>query len=319
MVKLEMIIRNAASFFMLSLFLIGGCSKSQPEEGQDKVNVIVTILPQKAFVEAVGRDLVHATEMISAGGSPATYEPMPEDLKKVEKADIYFMIGHLPFERSHIGKLSGLNADMRIVDTSTNVKLRYLEDDDEHTHADEEGEESRLGEGEAEKDRLADPHIWLSPVQAKNQVDVIVEALIEIDPENSDEYRRNALVFKQELDNLHDELQQSLSELKYDKILVFHPAWGYFADEYGLEQIAIEHDGKEPTAEQLKEQIGRAREEGIKAIFVQSQFNKQIAQSVADEVGAAVILIDPLAEDYIVNLRGIGETIAGHLNGQGST
>jgi zinc transport system substrate-binding protein len=159
-----------------------------------------------------------------------------------------------------------------------------------------------------------DPHIWLSPMQVKKQVDIIAQTLSQEDPANADTYNSNAEQFKKELDALHTEIESEFAELKTDKLMVFHPAWGYFADEYGLEQIAIEQSGKEPTAQELQHIIEEAKEEEIKVIFVQSQFNKDIAESVAEEVGAVVVSIDPLSDDYINNLRNVATTISESLN-----
>jgi len=292
---------------VVAVGLFSGCVNDSEKESDGKLNVIVSILPQKAFVNAVGGNHVNVMELIPAGGSPATYEPKPSDLTNVEKADIYFRVGFIPFEKSHAGKFAGLNPSMKIVDTSEDVQLRYFGVNEEHSH---EGEENNAGEHGGE----VDPHIWLSPLQVKKQVDVIAVTLSEADPENAVEYNKNAEEFKQQLADLHFELEQEFKELKTDKLMVFHPAWGYFADEFGLEQIAIEQDGKEPTAEQLQYLIDEARAENIKVIFVQSQFNKGIADSIAEEIDAVVVSIDPLSEDYLNNLRNVALTIVEYLN-----
>jgi len=282
----------AIGILILALF-VAGCSQVPQEQKDGKLNVVVSILPQKAFVKAVGGDLVNVKELIHQGGSPESYEPKPTDLALVEKADIYFRIGYIPFEKSHIEKFAELNPDMKIIDTSVNVKLRELEEDGH---------------------RGVDPHIWLSPMQVKKQIDIIAQTLAQADPINNGTYNSNAEKFKKELDTLHSEIKSEFAELKTNKLLVFHPAWGYFADEFGLEQIAIEQSGKEPTAQELQHIIKEAKDENIKVIFVQSQFNKDIAESVAQEVGAVVVSIDPLSEDYINNLRNVATTIAENLN-----
>ncbi len=293
---------------LILVVLLAGCNQIPQEQKSDKLNVVVSILPQKAFVEAVGGDLVNVKELIPPGGSPATYEPKPSDLVLVEKADIYFRIGYIPFEKSHADKFVGLNPDMKVVDTSVNVQLRHFGEHEEHTHEHEEAhEEEHSHEG-------VDPHIWLSPMQVKKQIDVIAQTLSQEDPANADTYNRNAENFKNQLDALHSEIESQLDELKTDKLMVFHPAWGYFADEYGLEQIAIEQSGKEPTAQELQHIIEEAKEEQIKVIFVQSQFNKEIAESVAEEARLVVVSIDPLSEDYINNLRNVATTISESLN-----
>lgn len=295
--------------FILTL-LVTGCTQVSEVQQDDELDVVVSILPQKAFVKAVGGDLVNVKELIPPGGSPATYDPKPSDLALVEKADIYFKIGHIPFEKSHMDKLIELNSDMRVVDTSANVNLRNFGEGEEHTH---EEDEMHADEHDHEHEGV-DPHVWLSPIEVKSQVDIIAKTLAEEDPENAEIYLNNSQAFKAELDDLHLEIESKFLELNTDKLMVFHPAWGYFADEYGLEQVAIEESGKEPTAKDLQHMIEEAKEENIKVIFVQSQFNEEIARSVADEIGAVVVSIDPLSEDYINNLRIVAETIANSLN-----
>lgn len=308
------------SALIVSVLLVSGCASNVTTQSDGKLNVIVSILPQKAFVNAVGGNHVTVNELIPPGASPATYEPKPSDLALVENADIYFRIGHIPFEKSHADKLAELNPDMEIIDTSVNVELRHFGEHEAHSHEHEEEheehEEEHEDEHEEEHDHAhegVDPHVWLSPKQVKHQVDVIADTLSKNDPENSEVYKSNAESFKQELDTLHLNIGSKFVELETDKLMVFHPAWGYFADEYGLEQVAIEQSGKEPTAEQIQHLIDEAREEDVKVIFVQSQFNKEIAESIAEEIGAVVVSIDPLSEDYLNNLRAVAITISEQL------
>jgi len=303
---------------VLILFIaVGICQPTiiaQNPQNNNKLEIVVSILPQKVFVEAVGGNFVNAKELIPPGGSPATYEPKPGDLVNIEKADIYFKIGHIPFEKSHAGKFADLNPNMKIVDTSKSVKLRYFGQGEEHKHEHEEnGKDSTKKKEEEEQLKRVDPHIWLSPIQVIKQVDIIWETLSQEDPQNTDNYQRNAEKFKKQLEDLHIELNKKFRALKTDKLMVFHPAWGYFADEYHLKQIAIEQDGKEPTAKQLQDIIDLAKKENIKVIFVQAQFNKEIAQSIAEQIRATVIPIDPLSEDYLNNLKNVATQIAESL------
>ena len=293
---------------------VGNCQaaiNNQNPNNSEKLEVVVSILPQKAFVEAVGGHFVKVKALIPPGGSPATYEPKPGDLVNVEKADIYFRIGHIPFEKSHASKFANLNPDMKIIDTSVSVKLRYFGKDKEHKH--EQEEPSAIKEQEEEQLKKVDPHIWLSPIQVKKQIDIIRETLSQRDPSNAEYYQSNAENFKKQMDDLHRDLNEKFRALKTDKLMVFHPAWGYFADEYHLKQIAIEQDGKEPTAKQLQSIIDLAKKENIKVIFVQAQFNKEIAQSIAEQIGATVIPINPLSEDYLNNLKAVAIQIVESL------
>jgi zinc transport system substrate-binding protein len=272
-----------------------------------QLNVLVSILPQKDFVEAVGGDLVDVHVLIPPGASPATYDPKPGDLVRIEEAEVFFRIGHIGFEQAHFAKIRSLNPDMRVVDTSRDIELRYFGEGEEH------GEE---GTGEDEERRHTggvDPHVWLSPPAVKLQVEAITRVLAEMDPEHAYAYRANAEAYAARLDVLHSELAVLFSGLESRTILVFHPAWGYFTDAYGLKQMAIELSGKEPTAKRLRFIIDTAKSSGIKVIFVQAQFSRAVAGSIAREIDGVVVSIDPLAEDYIGNLRSVGKTVHEYL------
>lgn len=281
---------------ILAIAISSGCVQQDVgTEPDGKINVIVSILPQKAFINSVGGEHVNVVEIISPGSSPATYELTPRDAVNIENADIYFRIGHISFEEAHISRIEYLNPDMLVVDTSEGITLRHFTEDGEHEH-----------DG-------VDPHTWLSPRNAIIMVESMYDTLADADPEHASEYRKNADAYAAKLNVLDDSLKQTLSRVDTKKLMVFHPAWGYFTDEYGFEQISIEHDGKEPTAEELAHIIDDALEHEVKVIFVQSQFSKEIAQSVAEQIGGIVVQINPLAENYIENLQQVGGTINDYL------
>ena len=295
--------KEALSLCAACLVLCAACAQA-PSEGTDALlNVLVSIPPQKNFVEAVGGDLVAVHVLIPPGASPATYDPKPGDLVRVEEADVFFRIGHIGFEQAYLSRIRSLNPDMRVVDTSRGIELRYFGAAESHEH---DGEEhGHLGG--------VDPHVWLSPPAARLQVEAIARVLAEMDPEHADTFRANALDYAARLDALHEELAALFAGLEARTILVFHPAWGYFTDAYGLKQLAIEQSGKAPTAEQLRHVIDTAKASGIEVIFVQAQFSREVAGSVAREIGGVVVSIDPLAEDYIGNLRAVGQTVHEYL------
>jgi zinc transport system substrate-binding protein len=288
-------------YIILSLFMLGGSfvlfslnfkrNDFQENEKKARLNVLVSVLPQKTFVEAVAGDLVGVKVLIPPGGSPATYELKPSDLVNVEKADIYFRVGYIPFEKANLNKMISLNKRMKIIDTSRNIELRHFK-----------------------STGAIDPHIWVAPREVKKQIDAIEQTLEKVDSSHRDIYKQNADRFKKKLERLDVTLTSTFSNLKNNKIMVFHPSWGYLADDYGLEQVSIEDSGKEPTTEQLKKIIDKARQENIKIIFVQAQFNKDVARAVAEEIRATVVSIDPLAEDYINNLESIAKIIAQDLS-----
>ena len=208
-----------------------------------------------------------------------------------ENAKIYFRIGLLPFEEVHTATFISLNSELKIVNASDVTELRYFETNGER-----------------------DPHLWLAPENAKKHVEQIYQTLAEIDPKNKDYYRQNADDYLSKLEELDYELKQEFSNIKTKNLMVFHPAWGYLADAYSLKQIAIEQSGKDPTAEELTNLVDFAKENNIQIIFVQEQFSKQSAETLATEIGAIVIQLNPLAENYVENMHKIGQTIAEKLS-----
>jgi len=250
---------------------------------------------------------VQVTEMIPPGFSPATYDPSPDQLRKLQDADIYFRIGHIPFEKAQMEKLEKLNTKMKVIDTSNGIELLKLA---AHSHGDKDEHEK---EKEHEHEAGNDPHIWLSPKLVKIQAKNIYNALVEYSPENKDYFTRNYNQFTKELDELDQKLTNVFAPIEGQTILVFHPAFGYLADAYGFRQEAIEIEGKEPTPAQLQEIIDKARNNNIKVIFVQAQFSPESAKSVAQEINGAVVQIDPLAKDYFTNLETMAETIVTSL------
>lgn len=303
---------------LIFLVILGACQEKSPLSQDNRIQVLVSILPQKQFVEAVGGQAVQVQVLIPAGASPATYEPKPSDLIRVEQADVFFRVGHVGFEKTHLSKICALNPDMKVIDTSQNVELRYFSDTEAHSHehGDHSHDAEETGVQEAEHNKgpgEVDPHIWLSPPAVKHMVASIAQALAEIQPDQAEEFHANALAYSTLLDTLHTDMQDLLSGLSSRTILVFHPAWGYLTDTYGLRQVAIEQSGKDPTIEQLQHIIETAREFDIKVIFIQQQFSRELALSVAQEIGGSVIAMDPLAEDYLENMRSIGQTLSNNL------
>jgi zinc transport system substrate-binding protein len=271
----------------------------------EKIDVMVSILPQVDFVSRIGGDKVRVTAMIPPGFSPATYEPSPSQLEELQDADIYVRIGHIEFEKARIAQLESLNPDMTVVDSSEGIELLTLaehshEEEETYGHEDEEAHEDALGN---------DPHIWLSPRLVKVQAKHILDALVAYNPDDAAYFTENYDAFITDLDTLDQVLNVAFSPITGETILVFHPAFGYLADAYGFHQESIEIEGKDPTPAQLQNIIDEARADGVKVIFVQEQFSTKSAESVASAIGGAVVQIDPLAPDYVANLKEMAETI----------
>jgi zinc transport system substrate-binding protein len=160
-----------------------------------------------------------------------------------------------------------------------------------------------------------DPHVWLSPRVVKVQARTICDELCRLDPANKAAYEENCRLFQEELDRIDGRIAEALAPLKRREFFVFHPAFGYFADAYGLRQVAVQAGGKDPNVKQLGALIERAKREGVKLLFVQPQFSKSSAEAVAEQIGGAVVPMDPLAEDYLENLLDMASKIKRALAG----
>jgi zinc transport system substrate-binding protein len=289
------------------------------------LQVFVSVLPQKTFVERVGGTQVDVQVMVRPGDSPHTYEPTPRQVAALAEADLYVAVG-VSFEDAWMGRIRATNPEMGILDSSEGLGPRAMEPHDDAVAAgDAEGE----GQGEAahghephapdpparEDHRAADPHLWTSPPLVKQMAIRIRDALTGLDPGNGPAYAANCSAFTAELDALDQEIRARLAGLTHRRFMVFHPAWGYFADTYGLTQVPIEREGKEPGPRALTALIDQARREHIKVIFVQPQFSRKAAAQVAAAIGGRVEVIDPLAEDYVANLRRVAAVLAASAGG----
>jgi zinc transport system substrate-binding protein len=254
------------------------------------LEVFVSIQPQKYFVERVAGPQAEVSVMVPPGKEPHNYEPTPRQVSRLSAADIYFRIG-VPFEEAFIPRIERSLEELPVVDVSRDVERRRLD--------------TRSADGQGAED----PHVWLGPVEVKKIAAVIRDALSELVPERASTYSENYRTFASEIDALHEQLSRELAPLEGETMFVFHPAFGYFADTYGLDQQAVEIGGNEPSARQLQEIIERAQTEGVQVIFVQPQFSKASAEQIAGAIDGAVIPIDPLAEDWMDNMRTIADRI----------
>jgi zinc transport system substrate-binding protein len=261
----------------------------------EKLPVFVSILPQKYFAEKIGGNLVNVSTMVKPGASPATYEPKPRQMSQISKSKIYFAIG-VPFENAWLKKIAAINPGMLLVHTDEGIKKIPMP---AHLHADEDYSEKT----QHPEHGSLDPHIWLSPPLVKIQAQHILQAFLAVDPVHRSQYEENYSKFLKEIDAIHAELKHILSGQAGFRFMVFHPSWGYFADTYGLEQVAIEIEGKNPKPAQLKGLINHAETHGIKVILAQPQFSTKSADLIAKEIGGKVVFVDPLAEDWSANLR----------------
>lgn len=273
--------------FALALALcLPACGKDAGKAEEDgRLLAAVSIVPQETFVKKVCGDLARVVVMIPPGYSPENYEPTPKDMTAFSDADVYFSIG-VPAEETAI--LPSLPEGTRLVSLNEAAALEYPE---------------------LTIDGGRDPHIWLSVKRAEVMVMAIAREMSGLDPKNAETYEANAQAYIQELRQADQDIKAALSGLEERGFIVFHPAFGYFADDYGLDMIALEEGGKEATASRMKELSDFARERDIKVIFHQAEVDSRQSDAFAQEIGGRAIMLDPLSGDYIENLLAMAAAI----------
>jgi len=282
------IMRNAISIALIAtVFILPSCSrKESSQQTPGRPIVFVSVLPQAYLAERIAGGHASVEALVPPGQEPHTYEPTPKQMTRLSGAHILFRVG-VPFEDTLLHKL-GSAKQLRIVDTRKGVTLILSTDEDEPG---------------------MDPHIWMSARLAKVQAKTICETLIEIDPAHKADYENNLQQLDADLDHVDAQIAASLASLKGKTFFVFHPAFGYFAKDYGLKQEAVETGGKTPGPKHVKELIDKAKSEGVRVIFVEPQFSQHAAAAISQQIGGGVIAIDPLSKDYIANLQEVARKI----------
>jgi zinc transport system substrate-binding protein len=284
---------------VLLVIFAAGCARTDNDSG--RLRVVATLGPVGEFVRAVGGERVEVTVMVSPGASPHTYEPRPSQLVDVSRASLYAKVGSgVEFELVWMDRLLAMNAGMRVIDCSRGVEIIGRDGDADFDTGDGDHEED--GGEDAHAHGSVDPHIWLSPANAALMVENIYTALVDADPDGIDDYTKNRDSYLAGLRKLDGEIREILAAKKGRVILVYHPAWSYFAREYGLEQVAIERGGKEATPRGIGSLIKQAEREGVTVIFASPEFDPRSAEVIAREIGARVELISPLGAGYTENM-----------------
>lgn len=270
---------SLACWLVLWLFA-AGCDQPRPASGpEDKIKVVATIFPLSDFVRQVGGERVEVLTLLPPAASPHVYSPAPRDLAQIQGARLFIKIG-LGFE-FWAGDLarSGAGQGITEIDTSRGVEV-IQESEPGHDHDHE----------------IANPHIWLDPVTAKEQVKRIEEALSGIDPARQGEYRANAASYMKQLDELDLDIRERISRFKQKSFFSFHPSWAYFARRYGLIEAGVieTSPGREPTPREIMKIVSKLRETGARAIFAEPQLNPKAAHVIASEAGVKVLILDPI-------------------------
>ena len=279
---------SRVSFLLLALMELSAA------QAADAVNVFVSILPQKYLVERIGNNRVRVEVMVRPGLNAETYEPLPRQMTALSEADVYFLIG-VPFESIWIKKISAANPGLRIIDCCHELVPEDL----------------RNGNHDVEDTvrHAYDAHVWTSPRNAMQIADIMLHALTDIDPAAREYYEKNHAALVQDLDNLDQFIKKQFASLGNRYLMVAHPSWGYFADVYGLTQIPLERHGTEIRPRELSGLVNLARSNNIHTVYVDKQSNSASARLLARETGADIVVLDPLAEDYINNLKNVAQAI----------
>lgn len=262
------------------------------------LRILVSIPPQLEAIRSIAPE-ASVTSLVPAGASPETYAPKPKDLKKIRDVDVFFTIG-VPMEKAILPKIKSMYPKLRIIDTTEGMSFRDIE---EHHHEEEHEEESdHMHSGK-------DPHVWLSIDNMLVHAKCIEKNMEQLDGKNAEAYRNNLLKYNRKLLALKSEISSKLTSFKNASILVFHPAYGYFLDEYSIKQISIEKHGKEAGGAHIAEVLDTAKQINAKALFAQPQSNPRTVKSAAAMLKLPVYILDPMADPYSDNIAKIADTI----------
>jgi zinc transport system substrate-binding protein len=278
--------------------LNAACSKDTKTEPEDsnRLQITVSILPLQYLAERIGGDRVTVQVLIGPGQSPHTYEPTPRQMADLDKASLFVLAG-VPYETSLRPRLMAAFPNLTYLSLASE-----LSEFEPHDH----------GENKAGHDEL-DPHSWLDPRQTAHQAALLAARLSSLAPKDSTYFAANLNQLHAELADLDTQLAAAFANVPRKRFYVYHPAYGWLADRYGLTQVAIEHEGKEPSPARLATIIAQAQADSVHTIFVQQQIAQPSARAVADAVGARLVVVDPLAPNYLENLRSLALAIETEL------
>ena len=257
---------------------------------QSRPTIVVTVAPQAAFVQELAGELVNVVTVLPPGANHETFSLPPQDMERISAANLYLALG-LPPERAGIlPKVAELNRNLRIIDVQNEVAKtfppRYFAPDDQ------------------------DPHIWLSPKRAIAMVQLTAHELASLDPANRETYTQNSQRFIARIEAADREIRDALKPMENRTFIVYHPAFGYFAEDYNLNMVALEEEGKEADPRRMREMIDMAREKGVKIIFYQEDIDGRQSRTFAEELGGRAEKVSPMAMDYVENLKRMARTFA---------
>ena len=274
----------------------------------EKLKVTVSIPPQAFLAERIAGKAAVVNIMVPDGRSPHDYAPPPLQVKNAASSSVYFLIGRLPFENEIAKKLQGQSAVL-LCDTSAGIKLLRAApcEHDHHGEGDHQHNHGESGD---------DPHVWMNPENLRAMAANMLPVLQRLLPDNREMFQKNFQELVGELSALDKKIAAELAPYKGRAVYVYHPAFGYFCDRYGLKQEAIEEGGKDPTPKQIMELIADAKRDKVKIIIVQKQFNSRSAAKIGEAIGGRVVPIDNLEYNVIRMLDHLAGQITDGLNGK---
>jgi zinc transport system substrate-binding protein len=273
------------------IFIFGECS-FKPGNTSGKQKILVTILPEKSFIEKVAGNDFDIIVLVPQGANPSAYSLLPSQMVDISRASTWFRMGYVGFELSSGDRIKEVNPEMKIIDLSSGldiISVRSLQN-------------QASGAGN-------DPHTWLSPENVKMMAFQITKELVLINPSKEKEYMSALQRFLDEIRATHDSINILLKDKKGKKFITYHPSLSYFARDYGLIQYSLEEEGKEPSPAHMTLLTETAKKEGIKTIYIQSDFDKELARTFADEIGGKIVQIWPLNPAWSENLISIARAL----------
>lgn len=280
---------------LTAMLVLSSCNHKKSE--QTKPTLTVSIAPQKYFIDRLMGDVVDVNVMIPQGSNHATYSPSALQIKKLSKSIAYIKLGHISFETNWMDKLTASNTQMKVYDLSEGISVIH---DDHHHHHHDHDHICSAG---------ADPHTWTSPKQVYQLTKNLKAALTELFPQHKELIVANYEAVVNDIDMLDERLTNLSATNANLSFMIFHPAYTYLADSYGFNQLTIEFEGKTPTPARLKSTIEQAQESNVEVIYIQQEFDQSNANVVAKEIGAEVVQVNPLSEDWLKEMN----NFIGHL------
>jgi len=287
-------------FIILLLILLWSCNRSSSEQGENIITV--TIAPYKYFIKEIAGNDFAVNIMVPSGANPHLYEPYPDQINRLRKSAAYVSNGFLGFEMAWMERFEEINKTMKKV--SAGERIVPIDSHHEHGNSDSHSE-------------TADPHYWVSPKCAFEIARSVKDLVCGLNPDSAKKYEKNYEILLKKIGQADRKADSLFSVLQRRHFLIYHPNLAYLARDYGLVEIAVEYEGKEPPPSRLKELIDLAAKENIKTIFVQKEYDSRNAKAIADETGGEIRVIDPLSENWYNSTMDIIEGIHSSLTGSG--